>query len=91
MQAPYSSLSQVRETTATTKTRDNTFFKTIFVLNDCSKIQKHDPFLIRTSFSLCLFMLHPHYVEVRGQGQLLDDTQGTCKHSVIELNGKILT
>lgn len=34
-----------------------------------------------------LFMLLPHYMEIRGQGQKLNNTQGACRDSVIEFKG----
>lgn len=32
-------------------------------------------------------MLIAHYTEVRGQGQLLNNTQGACRDSMIEFKG----
>lgn len=34
-----------------------------------------------------LFMLLPHYMEVRGRGQLLNNAHGACRDSVIEFKG----
>lgn len=40
-----------------------------------------------------VFMLLPHYVEVTGQGRILNNTRSACRDSLIEFNrtGRVLT